>query len=200
VHTYVALLRGINVGGSNLIRMPALKACFETQGFRDVVTYIQSGNVVFCSGRSNPRALTRSIEATLSKTFAYESRVVVCSFDQLKTIVEGAPKRFGAQPTAYRCDVVFLKHPLTAAEAMQGVSAKPGVDQVFAGDGVLYFSRLISKASQSQLTRIVGTPAYRNMTIRNWTTTTKLLDLMERMRIGRSDPGPVARVVHLRAR
>jgi hypothetical protein len=81
---------------------------------------------------------------------------------------------------------------LTAAEAMKGVSAKPGVDQVFAGDGVLYCSRLISKASQSQLTRLVGTPAYRNMTIRNWTTTTKLLDLMERMRIGPSDSRLVA--------
>jgi uncharacterized protein (DUF1697 family) len=194
VHLYVALLRGVNVGGSNLIRMPALKACFEAQGFRDVATYIQSGNVVFTAGRSNPQALTRRIERALSKTFAYKSRIVVCSFDQLKAIVEGAPKRFGAQPAVHRYDVIFLKHPLTAAGAMKGISAKPGVDQVVAGDSVLYFSRLISKATQSQVSRIVGTPAYQNMTIRNWTTTAKLLELMERIRSGASDSRLVAGV------
>jgi uncharacterized protein (DUF1697 family) len=47
---YVALLRGINVGGKNLIPMPALRACFEREGFADLATYIQSGNVLFASG------------------------------------------------------------------------------------------------------------------------------------------------------
>jgi uncharacterized protein (DUF1697 family) len=187
VNLYVALLRGINVGGSNLIKMPSLKACFEAQGLRDVSTYIQSGNVLFAAGRSNQHALTGQIEKALSKTFAYQSRVVVCSFEQMKAIVEGAPRGFGGRPSAYRYDVIFLKHPLTAGEAMQSVTAKPGVDRVFAGDGVLYFSRLISKATQSQLSRIVGTPAYQNMTIRNWNTTGKLLELMERMRIAAPD-------------
>jgi uncharacterized protein (DUF1697 family) len=181
---YVALLRGINVGGNNLIRMPALKACFEAQGFGDVSTYIQSGNVLFSAGRANHQALTTAIEKVLSKTFAYESRVVLRSFEEMKKTVDKAPKGFGLQPTAYRYDVVFLKHPLTANDAMTFVTAKPGVDQVFPGDGVLYVSRLISKASQSQLTRIVGTPAYRNMTIRNWNTTGKLLELMTRIQTG----------------
>ena len=69
-------------------------------------------------------------------------------------------------------------------EALQSVTAKPRVDRVFAGDEVLYFSRLISKASQSQLSRVVGTPGYRNMTIRNWNTTRKLQQLMEGLRVG----------------
>jgi uncharacterized protein (DUF1697 family) len=181
---YVALLRGINVGGNNLIRMPALKACFEAQGFDNVTTYIQSGNVLFSCGRANQQTLTRQIEKVLSTTFAYESRVVLRSSEEMKVTVEKAPKGFGRQPAAYRYDVVFLKHPLTADEAMRCVTAKPGVDQVFPGDAVLYVSRLISKAAQSQLTRIVGTAAYQNMTIRNWNTTGKLLDLMTRMQSG----------------
>lgn len=184
MNLYVALLRGINVGGNNLIRMPALKACFEAQGLRDVATYIQSGNVVFTSSRSSQVQLTRRMEEALSKTFAYRSRLVVRSFEQMKSTVYGAPKGFGARPAACRYDVIFLKEPLTADEAMNGVSVNPGVDRVFAGDGVLYFSRLISKAAQSHLSRIVGTPAYQNMTIRNWNTTRKLLELMERMRTG----------------
>jgi len=178
VPVYVALLRGINVGGNNLIRMPALKACFEGRGFRDVSTYIQSGNVLFAAGRGSPAALTRDIEKVLSKTFAYESRVVVRSFEQMKATVQNAPPGFGRHPARYRYDVIFLKDPLTPDEAMKSVRAKPGVDRVFAGDSVLYFSRLISRAAQSQLSRIVGTPAYRNMTIRNWNTTIKLLELM----------------------
>jgi uncharacterized protein (DUF1697 family) len=187
VNLYVALLRGINVGGSNLIRMPALKACFEGQGLRDVCTYIQSGNVLFTAGRSNQDALTTRIEKVLSKTFAYHSRVVVRSFEQMKAIVEGAPSGFGGRPAAYRYDVIFLRHPLTADEAMKSMTAKPGVDRIFAGDGVLYCSRLISKASQSHLSRIAAKPAYQNMTIRNWNTTGKLLELMERIRIGAAD-------------
>jgi uncharacterized protein (DUF1697 family) len=181
VDLYVALLRGINVGGSNSIRMPALKACFEAQGHGDVTTYIQSGNVLFTSDCSNQRTLVHQIEQALSKTFAYRSRVVVRSFREMKGIVDGAPRGFGARPAAYRYDVIFLKDPLTAGEAMKIVTARPGVDRASAGDGVLYFSRLISRASQSHLTRVVGKPEYQNMTIRNWNTTGKLLELMQRI-------------------
>jgi len=53
----------------------------------------------------------------------------------------------------------------------------PGVDMVFAGDGVVYATRLIAKASQSRLTRIVGTPIYASVTIRSWNTTRKLAEL-----------------------
>ena len=181
---YVALLRGINVGGSNLIRMAALKACFEAEGFSDVATYIQSGNVLFTASRARQHALTGQIEKALSRTFAYQSRVVVRSFEQMKVTVEKAPKGFGGQPAAYRYDVIFLKDPLTPDEAMKSVRPKPGVDRVFAGDGVLYFSRLVSRAAQSHLSRIVGTPAYQNMTIRNWNTTARLLDAMKRIQSG----------------
>jgi uncharacterized protein (DUF1697 family) len=61
--------------------LPALKACFEAQGFHGVGTYIQSGNVLFTSGRANPHVLMLQIEKTLSKTFAYQARVVVRSFE-----------------------------------------------------------------------------------------------------------------------
>lgn len=179
--TYVALLRGINVGGNNLIKMPALKACFEAQRFREVTTYIASGNVLFTAGSENRQALTRQIEKALSSTFAYDSRVVIRSFDEMKATVQKAPSGFGERPNLYRYDVIFLKEPLTPAEAMKSVTARPGVDRVFAGDGAIYFSRLTSKAAQSQLTRIVGTPAYKNMTVRNWNTTVKLAELMERI-------------------
>ena len=179
MNQYVALLRGINVGGKNLIKMTDLKACCETLGFKDVRTYIQSGNVLFRASGSDQATLTKRIEEALSKRFNFQSRVVVQSLKQMKEIVTHAPKGFGSDPATYRYDVIFLKEPLTAVKAMESVTTKEGVDQAFAGKGVLYFSRLSSRATQSHLTRIITMPVYQSMTIRNWNTTTKLLDLME---------------------
>jgi uncharacterized protein (DUF1697 family) len=176
---YVALLRGINVGGKNLIKMTALKACFEQHGFCSVVTYIQSGNVLFESARSSPAKLLARIEAMLGTAFRYEASVVLRTREQLRQVVDGAPEGFGADSARYRYDVLFLKPSLTAPVALESVPTRAGVDRAHAGEGVLYFSRLVRRASQSQLSRIVSMPIYREMTIRNWNTTTKLLKMMD---------------------
>ena len=179
----VCLLRGINVGGKNLIKMTDLAACFEMLGFRKVRTYIQSGNVVFDSDEPDQARLTGLIEAALSKTFRYDSRVVVRSHEQVKEIVARAPEDFGSDASMYRYDVFFLKEPLSASEAIKIVTPREGVDQIWAGNHVLYPARLISRASQSYLTRIVGLPIYQNLTIRNWNTTTRLLQMMGEMEL-----------------
>ena len=177
---YLALLRGINVGGKNIIKMSDLKACFEELGFSNVLTYIQSGNVLFQSGERDKTTLTNKIEKELSKKFDYLSRLVTITHKELDAIVHDAPRGFGKDLERYRCDVIFLKEPLTPGEAMKSVSTKAGVDTAHAGKRALYFSRLTSKASQSHLPKIIGLPVYQNMTIRNWNTTTKLLALMEK--------------------
>ena len=177
---YVALLRGINVGGKNLIKMPALKAAFEADGFEDVATYIQSGNVLFASKDSKTAALTERIETMLADAFDYVPTVVVRSRTQMRTIVAKAPKGFGTQPQKYRYDVIFLKEPLTAKAAIQEVEMHPEVDTGHTGPGVLYFSRLEARATASRLNKIVASPIYPKITIRNWNTTTKLLALMDR--------------------
>ena len=171
---YLALLRGINVGGKNIIKMADLKACFESLGFADVVTYIQSGNVLFKSAEKDKAKLTTMIEKELSTRFNYSARLVIVTHKELKKTVEAAPRGFGSDPEKFRYDVLFLKEPLTPKEAMKSVSTKDGVDAAFTGEHVLYFSRLISKASQSHLTKIISMPVYQSMTVRNWNTTTKL--------------------------
>ena len=179
---YLALLRGINVGGKNIIKMADLKACFEDMGFSDVTTYIQSGNVLFQSAEKDKVKLTNKMEKALSERFSYKSRLVVVAQKELKKAVEKAPKGFGKDLSKYRYDVIFLKEPLTAKEAMKNVRTREGVDNVFSGRQVLYFSRLTSRATQSYLTKIITMPMYQNMTIRNWNTTIKLLALMENSR------------------
>lgn len=176
---YVALLRGINVGGNNVIRMADLQACFEGGGFEEVRTYIQSGNVVFTSPKARLADLTGRIEEMLRDRFAIPASVVVRSRRQMRDIVARAPEGFGSEPTAYRYDVIFLKPPLTVAAAIQRVKTKEGVDTAATGPGVLYFSRLIARATQSQLARIVSDPVYQRLTIRNWNTTATLAEMMD---------------------
>jgi uncharacterized protein (DUF1697 family) len=176
---YVALLRGINVGGNNRITMPELRRCFEALGFGDVATYIQSGNVLFEATERRPADLAVQIEEALAERFGYPARIALRSHGRMRAVVAGAPAGFGGRPDRYRYDVVFLREPLTAAEAMRDLRTRVGVDEAFAGDGVWYFARLASRASQSYLSRIVALPVYQSMTIRNWNTTVRLLALLD---------------------
>jgi uncharacterized protein (DUF1697 family) len=172
-------LRGINVGGKNIIKMADLSQCFEQCGFSDVATYIQSGNVVFSADETNSTHITSRVESILSKRFAYNSKIVVVSHSQLKRVVDHARDDFGRYPDTFRYDVIFLRPPLRPKEVVKQVPLKEGVDRAYAGTNVLYFSRLIAKAAQSRLSKIVSLPVYKELTIRNWNTTTKLLALMQ---------------------
>jgi uncharacterized protein (DUF1697 family) len=176
---YVALLRGINVGGNNPIPMAGLKASFEDNGFTDVRTYIQSGNVIFSAPSTSLAELTRRIEHMIRTAFDhYDASVVLRSRSQMRAIVDRAPKVFGREPNTYRYDVFFLKAPVTARTAIKNLPVREGVDRIWPGTGVLYSSRLIARASQSRMGMIVSLPIYKSMTIRNWNTTTKLLELL----------------------
>ena len=177
----VALLRGINVGGKNVIAMAALRAAFGAMGFTDVTTYIQSGNVLFTRRERSGGAprLARQIEKALSAELGYTGVVVVRSQAQMRDVLTKAPRGFGRAPDRYRYDVLFLQEPLDAAEALSAISVREGVDTARAGDGVIYFSRLISRVTQSHLPRIVSLPIYKQMTARNWNTTVRLVELID---------------------
>jgi len=182
VGRFVALLRGINVGGRNLIRMPELAACFTAAGFGDVRTYIQSGNVLFTADRATDSAtrpeLEGEIEGILTATFALPLKVVVRSHADLAATVVSAPDGFGWPD--HRCDVIFLKHPATADQALAALPAlAEGVDRVWPGPGALYFARLTAQATRSRLNRVISAPIYQEMTIRNWNTTSRLLALLD---------------------
>ena len=179
-YQYLTLLRGINVGGSNIIKMTDLKSCFEKMGFDDVTTFIQSGNVLFKTAEKDKTKLTDKIEQELSERFSYSSRIVLVSSKQLDKVVNEAPAGYGMEPEKYRYDVIFVKDPLTPAELITRISTRDGVDSAWAGESVLYFSRLIARASQSHLSRIITIPEYQYITVRNWNTTTRLLALMKK--------------------
>jgi uncharacterized protein (DUF1697 family) len=174
---YLALLRGINVGGKNLVKMADLRLAFEEMGFAEVATYIQSGNVLFRAPRQKREELAARIESGLSRRFGRELKVVLLSEAELRGVVERAPDGFGAE--SHLSDVIFLRKPMTVKKAFGLVELREGIDSAWAGKGVVYFSRLASKASGSRLSRLAARPEYREMTVRNWSTTTKLLARMD---------------------
>ena len=174
---HLALLRGINVGGKNLVKMTDLREAFESMEFADVATYIASGNVLFRAPRQKREEMAARIESELTRRFGTELKVVLLTQAQLKAVVEGAPRGFGGD--SHLCDVIFVRKPLTVKKAFGLIETRDGVDRAWPGKGVLYFSRLAAKASSSRLNKVASLPEYKNMTIRSWSTTTKLLALME---------------------
>jgi uncharacterized protein (DUF1697 family) len=134
--------------------------------------------VVFSSKLTDKTKLTKTLEKALSTAFGYAAPVVLLSAEELGRVVTEAPSGFGKQPEKYRYDVLFVKAPLTTSEALEQITTKQGVDTANAGEHALNFRRLISKATQSQLAKLVQRPAYKSITIRNWNTTRELLAMV----------------------
>lgn len=160
--------------------MVELKQYLEELGFKDVLTYIQSGNVILRSALS-AAVIGAQIEDMLPKKFKLDSsivKVVAIEHSAYKKIVANAPKNFGKDSAAFRYNVLFLMN-FSADEAMQQITAREGVDEVWQGDHVLYFCNSIAEATKSHLSKITQRPVYKSVTIRNWNTTSKLLELLK---------------------
>lgn len=170
---FVALLRGINVGGNNLVKMADLKRAFEAAGFSEVATIIASGNVVFSAPRGGHEA---RIEAALAKAFGYDARVVVRSQAQMRRTVQQAPK--GWPRPGSRCYVVFTKAPLTPAKVLRAAPPRAGVDKASTSPGAVYYETAMDARTRSGLQKLLVVPEYKLATIRNFATCRKILDRM----------------------
>lgn len=180
MQTYVILLRGINVGGNNTVPMAKLKAMLEKLGLEDVSTYIASGNVMARSTKTAAQ-VKAAVEKSLRKNFTLSDgagTVHVLTHAQLRDVVKKKPKGFGDEPTKYHSDVIFLMD-VPVAKAMKVFDPREGVDAIWKGKGMVYSRRLSAERTKSRLNKIMGSPLYTSMTIRNWNTVTTLLALLE---------------------
>jgi uncharacterized protein (DUF1697 family) len=138
MNTYAVLMRGINVGGKNIISMSGLKKCLEELGFSNVSTYIASGNVIMRSGK-RPKEIKTLIEEALPRSFNLDDellKVLVLTRDQLQAVVDNKPKGFGERPEKFHSDVIFLID-IDPAQAVQVFDPRDGVDKVWPGNGVI---------------------------------------------------------------
>ncbi|KAB2834855.1 MAG: DUF1697 domain-containing protein [Candidatus Brocadia sp.] len=177
---YIILVRGINVGGKNKVPMADLRKCLEELGFSDVSTYIASGNVILKSDK-HADEIKAQIEEALPKNFKLDNeliKVLVLTRKQFQAVIDNKPEGFGEQPEKYHSDVIFLMG-ITSEEALPVFAPREGVDRIWPGEGVIYSQRLSVQRTKSRLNKIMATPVYKSMTIRNWNTTIALLKLLE---------------------
>jgi uncharacterized protein (DUF1697 family) len=188
--TYLILFRGINVGGRNKVPMGGLRALLTELGFRNVRTYIQSGNVILQS-ELKAETIARKIEEAMPARFTLDTsviRVFVLSRAELEAAIDKRPKGFGEQPGTYHSDAIFLMG-VDAAEAMPAFSPKDGVDVVWPGDGLIYSQRLSAQRTKSRLNRVMSSPLYKSMTIRSWQTTSALVEIVKAVDDGEASVG-----------
>jgi uncharacterized protein (DUF1697 family) len=172
--SYVVLLRGINVGGRNKVPMAALRERLDPD-FARVRSYIQTGNVVLDTDLSAAEVQAH-IERGLPTWFDLDLdliRVLALDSRAYGSVLADAPAGFGAQPETYRYDVGFYMG-VTAAEVEQHIVTNPDVDAVHCGERAFYHRRVAALASRSRVSKIIGTPVYASLTIRNWRTTEAL--------------------------
>lgn len=178
MQTYIALLRGINVGGSNSLGMQDLVVILQELGFRRVKTYIQSGNVVFRHDAGAGAALLSGrISAGINARFGFGPQVLVMTLKELRKAVESNPYP-GARNEPRSLHVGFLEtRPITPdLGAMHRLKAD--AERFMLSERTFYLlapggvgrSKLAARAE-----RLLGVP----MTLRNWRTVCKVLDMAE---------------------
>ena len=180
VKIFVALLRGVNVGGKNMIRMSALRESFEGMGFGDVATYINSGNIIFKAQEGDARKLERSIERMLSGEYELECKVVVRSLSAMAELVQSLPETWDGDG-GWKYNVIFLRHSIDSEEILDGL--KPGGDfeQIAYRPGTLLWSARISDLSRTSMHKLPSQKLFQEMTVRNTNTTRKLYELMKKL-------------------
>lgn len=174
---YIALLRGINVGGKNMVSMSELKVCFENAGFLNVVTYINSGNVIFDSEESDTVRLIKKCEDIIETKFGFPISVAIIAANILREALEHAPEWWGEDP-ASKHNAIFVIQPGTAQEVIADVgNTKPEFEQLYTYKDIIFWSAPIKTFSRTRWSKVSGTKAYQNITVRNANTTKKLLEL-----------------------
>ena len=179
-NVFVALLRGVNVGGNNMISMSSLKQSFVELGFTDVSTYINSGNLIFKSKEADARKLESKIEKMLSKDYELDSRVVLRSLAEMEKIVNGLPKKWTGDSN-WRYNVIFLRHTIDSEKILAELEVKKDIEEVVYCPGALFWSAQISELTRTNMLKLSSRKIYQDMTIRNVNTTRKLYELMKKV-------------------
>jgi uncharacterized protein (DUF1697 family) len=175
---YVALLRGINVGGKNKVEMKRLKAVFEAAGMESVRTYINSGNVIFSSSIRSKARLAKLLEEAIAKRFRFKVEVVVRDLKTMKALVNAIPKRWTDDKTM-RCYVMFLWDDVNRPSVLKQLQIKHQIDDVRYESGAVVWRVDRKNLTRSGMMKLTSAPLYKRMSIRNVNTTRKLLELME---------------------
>jgi uncharacterized protein (DUF1697 family) len=174
VTRYIALLRGVNVGGITVKSAP-LAEVFRGLGFTDVRTVLASGNVAFDAGSSGHAALKRRIEQALADAFGYEAWIVLTTAEHVREVVDDFP--FDAADTTRQPYAVFGSEASALDELVGAATGMdPAVDPVARGDGVVYWNPVKGTTVDTPFAKLLAKPRFKPVTTnRNLRTLEKLL-------------------------
>jgi uncharacterized protein (DUF1697 family) len=178
--TFVSLFRGINVGGQRATKMDELKALHESLGLKDVVTYIQSGNVVFTSDEADLAQLPKQIEDAFTQKFGFHTNVLVRTLAELREIIDNNPFQNQQMKESKWVLVLFLatRPESTALEDLQKTYTGPEELYLIGQELYIYYSNGIGR---SKLTLPLLEKKLKTIgTGRNWNTVLQLEKLMQR--------------------
>jgi Uncharacterized protein conserved in bacteria len=174
---FVALLRGINVGGNNKVDMKQLKRTFEGLGLTQVVTYINSGNIVFSDELRSSEELAAKLEEAILADFGLAIRVMIRTLDEIRIIMDKLPEDW-TNDANMKSDVLYLWEEYDRESVLEELHIKPGIDRVLYAPGAILWSYDKVNATKSGMTKIIGTKLYRQVTVRNVNTARKIYELM----------------------
>ena len=172
---FVALLRGINVGGKNRVEMNRLKELFIQLGFNNVQTYINSGNIIFDDKRQITK-LNQYISVVIEKEFGFCVPIVLRSSSQIKLLYESVPSEW-SNDMRQKTDVMFLWEEIDSPDILEKIVYKPDIENVLYLPGALVWNIGRENISKGSGIKLIKTDLYKHMTARNINTVRKLNEL-----------------------
>ena len=171
---YIAMLRGINVGGNKRVKMDQLRSSLEKLGLKQVKTYIQSGNVVFQAAKISTAALSKKIENSIVAEFGFPASVICRTADEIMGTIEGNPFLNDREIDPEKLHVAFLAQtPAPAAlKKLAELTIAPDRSHGVGREVYFYFPNGVSQSSlwKHPLDRVLGVET----TMRNWRTVNTL--------------------------
>ncbi len=178
---YAALLRGINVGGNNKIDMKLLKETFERVGMESVITYINSGNVIFVDEKNSKEALSLLLEKAINEDYKLDIKVLIRSYDDYTDMMKYLPEDW-KNDNDMKSDVLFLSEDINRDTLPDQLKAKAQIDTLIYTPGAVLWAIDKKDVTRSGLQKLVGTSLYKNMTVRNVNTTRKIYEIMKTLK------------------
>jgi len=181
----ISMLRGVNVGGHNKIKMDALRALYESFKFENPRSYVQSGNIVFRTKEKNSAALATKIQSAIEHKFGFRPEVILRTADELRKTIAASPfaGRMGLEPGKILVTFLAGDPGPKAQAALLGLKDFPEELHLRGRELYIYFPDGAgkSKLPWSQIAKLLQTEG----TARNWNSVTKLLEMAEEMEAGR---------------
>jgi len=174
---YVALLRGVNVGGNRLVSMAGVRNALEAVGLRDVQTYINSGNVIFATRQTSNAALARRVSDAIESSCGLKVEVLIRDRDQMAALVAALPPTW-VNDERTRCDVMFLFPEIDKPAVLEEFPANDALEDLSYTKGAVVWRIDRADLNKSRMTKLVGTALYKRLTVRNANTVRKLHELV----------------------